>query len=109
MYRYASKAGCRPRDVVEDGRGAPGSAPSESRRIAVLSWCIVLAAVELLCSERLSLVKEGRGHDCGWMFVETGRNKTRGWCNMKACGNRAKAARYYARHAKKKTNAKAGS
>ncbi len=63
-------------------------------------WPIASAVIELLRSERRTFVKECRGVDCGWLFIDSSRNKTRAWCSMKACGNRAKAARYYARHSR---------
>jgi predicted RNA-binding Zn ribbon-like protein len=34
---------------------------------------------------------------CTWMFVDRGRGRARRWCSMSLCGNRAKAARHYAR------------
>jgi len=33
--------------------------------------------------------------DCGWMFLDSTRNASRRWCDMAACGNRAKAKRFY--------------
>ncbi|MFD3697712.1 CGNR zinc finger domain-containing protein [Streptomyces sp. NPDC058646] len=35
--------------------------------------------------------------DCTLYFHDVSRNGTRRWCSMAACGNRAKAARHYAR------------
>lgn len=34
---------------------------------------------------------------CGWIFLDTTKGRTRRWCDMKICGNRAKARRHYAR------------
>jgi predicted RNA-binding Zn ribbon-like protein len=31
-------------------------------------------------------------------FLDTTRNGTRRWCDMRTCGNRAKAQRYQRRH-----------
>ncbi|MCY1664005.1 CGNR zinc finger domain-containing protein [Rhizobium sp. SL86] len=36
------------------------------------------------------------GH-CGWLFLDRSKNKSRFWCDMAVCGNRAKAARHYRR------------
>ena len=33
--------------------------------------------------------------DCGWLFIDMSRNKSRRWCDMKDCGNRAKGKRFY--------------
>lgn len=35
--------------------------------------------------------------DCVLYFFDTSKNGTRRWCSMAGCGNRAKAARHYAR------------
>jgi predicted RNA-binding Zn ribbon-like protein len=39
-----------------------------------------------------------RADDCGWLFVDASRNRSRRWCDMSECGNRAKAQRFRARH-----------
>lgn len=36
--------------------------------------------------------------DCILYFLDTTRNGTRRWCDMRTCGNRAKARRYQQRH-----------
>ena len=35
---------------------------------------------------------------CGWAFYDRSRNRSRTWCTMSVCGNRAKARSYRARH-----------
>ena len=35
--------------------------------------------------------------DCLWIFLDTSKNRTRRWCDMKQCGNRMKARRFYER------------
>ncbi len=35
--------------------------------------------------------------ECRWLFVDASRNGSRRWCDMAACGNRAKAHRHYLR------------
>jgi predicted RNA-binding Zn ribbon-like protein len=35
---------------------------------------------------------------CGWAFYDHSRNRSRTWCTMDVCGNRAKARSYRARH-----------
>jgi predicted RNA-binding Zn ribbon-like protein len=34
---------------------------------------------------------------CDWLFFDQTRNRSRRWCEMKGCGNRAKARRHYHR------------
>ena len=59
---------------------------------------IVWSAAELLTSGPLERVRECPGDDtCGWLFLDTSRNGSRRWCDMRTCGNRAKARRHYRR------------
>src|SRR5215471_2702627 len=60
-------------------------------------WPIAWSAAQLLTSEEVRLVRECRGGGCGWLFLDTSRSHRRQWCDMKGCGNRAKARRYYER------------
>lgn len=59
---------------------------------------IARSAADLLASGELERVKICDAHDCGWFFVDVSRNKSRRWCDMAGCGNRAKAQRYRERH-----------
>ncbi|WP_077324829.1 CGNR zinc finger domain-containing protein [Virgibacillus siamensis] len=57
---------------------------------------IVQSAIDILISEKeLSRVKKCEGDPCGWLFLDTSRNRSRRWCSMADCGNRAKAKRFY--------------
>ena len=61
-------------------------------------WSIARSAADLLTSDELQHVgqcADDRG--CGWLFLDTSRNHTRRWCDIKDCGNRAKAHRHYER------------
>jgi predicted RNA-binding Zn ribbon-like protein len=61
-------------------------------------WPVVQSAVELLQSDqrhRVGQCQDDRG--CGFLFLDTSRNRSRRWCSMESCGNRAKANRHYAR------------
>jgi predicted RNA-binding Zn ribbon-like protein len=42
-------------------------------------------------------MKACRAEDCGWAFYDRSRNRSRAWCSMAECGNRAKARSYRAR------------
>jgi predicted RNA-binding Zn ribbon-like protein len=62
---------------------------------------ILCSAADLLTSdaiERVGQCADDRG--CGWLFFDVSRNKSRRWCDMKDCGNRAKAKRHYDRSKK---------
>jgi predicted RNA-binding Zn ribbon-like protein len=58
-------------------------------------WPVSRSAAELLTSNRLQRVRQCS--ECRWLFMDSSRNASRRWCDMKICGNRAKARRYYAR------------
>ncbi|HJZ72728.1 MAG TPA: ABATE domain-containing protein [Vicinamibacterales bacterium] len=58
---------------------------------------VVRAAVDLLTGDRATLVGRCADESCGWLFLDTSRNRTRRWCVMKDCGNRAKVRRFRGR------------
>ncbi|MGO7208714.1 CGNR zinc finger domain-containing protein, partial [Rhizobium ruizarguesonis] len=33
--------------------------------------------------------------NCGWLFIDRSKNRSRAWCDMAVCGNRTKANRHY--------------
>lgn len=58
---------------------------------------IVRDAADLLVSGDLGRLKQCGGEDCAWLFVDESRNRSRRWCDMADCGNRAKQRRHYRR------------
>jgi predicted RNA-binding Zn ribbon-like protein len=72
-------------------------AGKESAAFDAFLWPIVLAGAELLTSDRRAWIRECSGEGCGWLFLDTSRNRRRRWCSMQSCGNRAKARRFYER------------
>jgi predicted RNA-binding Zn ribbon-like protein len=60
-------------------------------------WIVAQSASDLLVSSELGRVRECAGERCDWLFLDASRNRSRRWCDMAACGNRAKAQRNYAR------------
>ncbi len=66
--------------------------------LAAPLWPIVQEAGNLLASPQLIFVRECGSEACRWLFLDTSKNHSRRWCNMKTCGNRTKARRYYALH-----------
>jgi predicted RNA-binding Zn ribbon-like protein len=62
-------------------------------------WPILRSAARLLTDgepDRIGQCADDRG--CGYLFYDTSRNRSRRWCDMNSCGNRAKSQRHYARH-----------
>lgn len=89
-------------DVGEgsDGDAKPAYAWSRcdaSETLAAPLRPIVRSAAELLVSEDLDRVRECPGTGCTWLFLDQSRNRSRRWCSMTTCGNRAKARRHYRR------------
>ena len=58
---------------------------------------VVRSAADLLAGDELHRVRECDGATCTWLFLDRSRNRSRRWCSMESCGNRAKAARHYHR------------
>ncbi len=60
-------------------------------------WPILRSAADLLTSAERQQVRECGGSACTWLFLDRSRNRSRRWCSMESCGNRAKAQRHYHR------------
>jgi len=72
---------------------AQSSAPSE-----LPLWMLSLSAAELMTSEEMHKLRACGNSECQWLFLDTSKNHTRRWCDMKICGNRMKARRFKAQH-----------
>lgn len=84
-------------------RGARGGALSWERgrfetRAELPVWLLAESAGELMMSEAVEQVRACDADTCRWLFLDTSRNHTRRWCDMRVCGNRMKARRFQARH-----------
>lgn len=64
-------------------------------------WRVALSASELLVSgadlERVRVCGLHETKECSWLFLDATRARTRRWCSMRDCGNKAKARRHYQR------------
>jgi predicted RNA-binding Zn ribbon-like protein len=58
---------------------------------------VARSAAEVLTSDQLEMVSSCGDERCGWLFIDNSRTGERRWCNMKTCGNRAKARLHYRR------------
>ena len=67
----------RPGDIARDNAAAPDGALL--RGSARPAW---------------PRLKACRGDDCRWVFIDNSRNRSRRWCAMAECGNRAKVAAF---------------
>jgi predicted RNA-binding Zn ribbon-like protein len=64
-------------------------------------WPVAASAAELLVAgadlPRVRVCGLFASQECGWLFLDETKNRTRRWCSMESCGNRAKARRHYQR------------
>jgi predicted RNA-binding Zn ribbon-like protein len=77
---FSAAASCVRRGQSEDGRVTLGSASA-------------ICAMKLFGSPLEQSVKSCP--NCDWLFVDRSKNRSRVWCDMRVCGNRAKAGNHY--------------
>ena len=67
---------------------------------------IAYAAAGLLaCDGDLEHIRQCKAENCGWLFLDSSKNHSRCWCDMRDCGNRAKVRR----HRRKRRESDSGS
>jgi predicted RNA-binding Zn ribbon-like protein len=88
-------------ELVTDVSGYRWEPVAVGDRMQRVLYAIACSAGHLLTSADISRIGQCSGPDCRWLWVDRTRNQSRRWCDMKVCGNRVKARRYYqrARHA----------
>jgi predicted RNA-binding Zn ribbon-like protein len=59
-------------------------------------WLLSFSTSCLMTSEAMQMVRACGNPECRWLFLDTSKNHTRRWCDMKLCGNRMKARRFKA-------------
>ena len=92
LNRELAEARAHERLSIVEGRAAIVSGDRDW--LERLLRVIARAAAELLTSEQMSRVRQCGGESCGWLFLDTSRNRSRQWCDMKDCGNLAKVRRF---------------
>jgi predicted RNA-binding Zn ribbon-like protein len=60
-------------------------------------WSIAHSGAEYLAAGDLSRLRECGGEECGWLFEDTSKNRSRQWCHMQDCGNLEKVRRFRTR------------
>jgi len=61
---------------------------------------LLAAVADSQCAGSWDRLKACAADDCQWAFYDTSRNRSRTWCSMEVCGNRAKTRAYRARLSK---------
>lgn len=59
-----------------------------------IQWLVGESAAELLTRGDLSRLRQCDGDDCGWIFEDRTRNRSRHWCDTSDCGNRDRVRRF---------------
>jgi len=90
--------------IVHSREGFRWDWAGEEDALARPLWPVVRAAADLLTSAELRRVRVCAAEDCNWLFLDTSKNRSRRWCDMDTCGNRAKARKHYER--KRNTDSK---
>ncbi len=83
--------------VTPTGAGYTWTWADDSNALDRMLWPIVRSAAALLVTGDLSRVRVCGGERCGWLFVDTSKNRSRRWCDMQDCGNVAKVRRFRTR------------
>lgn len=100
LSRVLARARSREWMVCGEGGACALVWPAEDASLDRVLWPVARSAADVLTSEEASRVRlcEATATDgCGWVFLDETRNRSRRWCSMKDCGNRAKARRHYRR------------
>ena len=61
-----------------------------------VAWLVMQSATALLTSADVEHVHQCALENCGWLFLDLSKNKTRRWCAMKLCGNKSKVRQHRA-------------
>lgn len=78
------------------------SLPADERSLDGPLRAVALSADEYFTSGDLSRLHVCPGDECGWLFEDTTRNRSRQWCDMGDCGNLAKVRRFRSKAAGRK-------
>lgn len=81
--------------LVRDGEGYRLHWPQPSLELPAEAAAV--SALVLLASPEVARVKQCPGPSCGWVFLDTTRNRSRRWCEPSECGNRSRVQAHYRR------------
>jgi predicted RNA-binding Zn ribbon-like protein len=111
LERHFLNAHGHQRLSLDPAPGRSGMAPRAAwtwgrfgARVELPLWILAQSAVELLTSGSADHVNQCKCETCRWLFLDTSKNHSRRWCDMKICGNRMKARRFQVRHAGAQTS-----
>ncbi len=93
--RFLARAAVEPK--ADGGFGLRFPVAGSDAGLEGLLGPIAWSAFDLLLHGEPARVKVCEGENCGWLFLDESKNRSRKWCSMESCGNRAKAQRHYHR------------
>jgi len=97
----ACRAAGAARALRPEGTGAAWGWKEDRPSPERVTWAASLDAARILTSPDRRRLRQCGDFECGWLFLDTSKNRSRRWCSMKGCGNRNKARSYYRRAAGK--------
>lgn len=81
--------------VSSEGKNSFGWTWAEGEALDQPLGPVVRAGAHLLTDQkRLQQVRRCNAENCGWLFLDSSKNHSRRWCDMRDCGNRAKVRRH---------------
>jgi predicted RNA-binding Zn ribbon-like protein len=83
--------------VLQTGKGQLTWTWEEPDNPLTPIWRLAASSSELLTSHEASRIRICESETCQWLFLDKSKNHSRRWCDMKTCGNREKARRFYHR------------
>lgn len=76
--------------VARDNTGWRFAWRPQSTGVQRVLFEIMLSAAHLVTGGKRERIRECASPICTWLFIDTSKNHTRRWCDMRVCGNRAK-------------------
>lgn len=95
--RAAASEGLIRVEIDDDGQAFARPA---KEGVSALFARLLAAVADAQCAGTWDRLKACAADDCQWAFYDTSRNRSRTWCSMEVCGNRAKTRAYRARLSK---------
>jgi predicted RNA-binding Zn ribbon-like protein len=87
-----------PRDTLARSDGLYGwRVKAPLRTMPQLLAPVIWSAGDLVVAGSNRRIRRCANEECLWMFIDESKSGTRRWCQMSACGNRAKARRHYSK------------
>src|SRR5690348_13435225 len=80
--------------VATPGDQLPWRWRIEPTRVGDLPCVLALSVADLLHRPDPSRLRRCDGEGCGWLFLDSSRNRSRRWCDPLDCGNRTRVRHY---------------